>query len=59
MTPEYGDYSNVDIPDAPSVEELVKRARNEALEEAATLCDKCKDQHWGPLLAAAIRALKE
>ena len=28
-----------------------------ALEEAAKVCDACPDSHWGPTMAAAIRAM--
>lgn len=31
--------------------------RAEALEEAAKVCDACPDSHWGPTMAAAIRAM--
>jgi hypothetical protein len=34
----------------------VKMGQREAYEDAARICDECRDQHWGPLMAAAIRA---
>lgn len=36
--------------------EAIRTAIREACEADAKICDECKDQYWGPIMAAAIRA---